>query len=103
DGISARVINARFAKPLDQERIRELAEENIPVVTVEEASLIGGFGSAVLEFCEQEGLHINIKRIGVPDYYVEHGSIADQLREVGLTSEQIRQQIRSFLPDQVRA
>lgn len=103
DGISARVINARFAKPLDEELLRGLAEEKIPVVTVEEASLIGGFGSAVLEFYEREGRAMNIKRFGIPDYYVEHGSIAEQLQEVGLTSEQIAKQIRSFLPDQVKA
>lgn len=102
-GISARVVNARFAKPLDEELLREFAKEKIPVVTVEEASLIGGFGSAVLEFYEREGLQVNIKRFGIPDYYVEHGSITEQLREVGLTSEQLAKQIRSFLPDQVKA
>lgn len=103
EGISARVINARFAKPLDEDLLRQLAEEQIPIVTVEEASLIGGLGSAVLEFYEQEDMQVNIKRLGVPDYYVEHGSIADQLREVGLTSDQIAKTIQSFLPNQVKA
>lgn len=103
EGISARVINARFAKPLDEDLLHQLAEEQIPIVTVEEASLIGGLGSAVLEFYEQKDLQVNIKRIGVPDYYVEHGSIADQLREVGLTSDQIAKTIQSFLPNQVKA
>ena len=102
-GISARVINARFAKPLDEELLRALADENIPVVTVEEAALIGGFGSAVLEFYEREGCQMNIKRLGVPDYYIEHGSIADQLQEVGLTSDQIAKQIKAFLPKKVKA
>lgn len=102
-GISARVINARFAKPLDEELLRELAEEKMPIVTIEEAALIGGFGSAVLEFYEREGVQMHIKRLGVPDYYIEHGSIADQLREVGLTSDQIAKQIQAFLPKQVKA
>lgn len=101
--LSIRVINARFAKPLDGEMIKQLYQEKIPVLTVEEASLIGGFGSAVLEFCEQEDLNMNIHRLGVPDYYVEHGSIADQLKEVGLTSEQIAEKILEIIPQKLKA
>lgn len=103
EGISARVVNARFAKPLDEELLIDLSKENIPVVTVEEASLIGGFGSAVLEFYEQKNLQMNVKRLGVPDYYVEHGSISEQLSEVGLTSEQIASEILAFLPKKVKS
>lgn len=92
-GIEARVINARFAKPLDEELLKSLAEEGLPIVTVEESALAGGFGSAVLEFFEQQGMLVSVKRIGIPDVYVEHGSLQDQLEEVGLTPQGVAEQI----------
>ncbi|SHE45471.1 1-deoxy-D-xylulose-5-phosphate synthase [Seinonella peptonophila] len=96
EGLNIRVINARFAKPLDKELLLGLAEEKLPILTVEEASLAGGFGSAVLEFYEEQGVQAFVSRMGVPDYYVEHGSIQEQLKEVGLTSDGIIQQIRGI-------
>lgn len=99
-GIDARVINARFAKPLDGELLDQLAEENIPIVTIEEGTIIGGFGSAVLEYYAQNHcIGMNIKTLGIPDYYVEHGSIQDQRRAVGLTSEQIADTVSKFFPN----
>jgi 1-deoxy-D-xylulose-5-phosphate synthase len=90
EGISARVINARFAKPLDEELLLELSQARIPIVTIEEACIAGGFGSAVLEFYALKGIyHQRVKLMGVPDYYVEHGSIDQQRAEVGLTAEGI--------------
>nr|WP_220185962.1 1-deoxy-D-xylulose-5-phosphate synthase [Paenactinomyces guangxiensis] len=98
-GISARVINARFAKPLDEECLDQLARENLPIVTIEEGTIIGGFGSAVLEYYAQNNIvGMNIKTLGVPDIYVEHGSIRDQRREVGLTPEHIADTVNKFLP-----
>lgn len=97
-GIEARVINARFAKPLDQDCLDELAREQIPLVTVEEACIAGGFGSAVLEYyTEQEQDGMKIKVLGVPDYYIEHGSIAEQRAEVGLTPEAIAEAVRRLV------
>ncbi|SFJ30846.1 1-deoxy-D-xylulose-5-phosphate synthase [Thermoflavimicrobium dichotomicum] len=88
--IDARVINARFAKPLDEEMLLALSKEKLPIVTIEEGSMMGGFGSAVLEFFAGKGItDLRVKLLGVPDYFVEHGSIEDQRREVGLTPEQI--------------
>ncbi|SEN22344.1 1-deoxy-D-xylulose-5-phosphate synthase [Lihuaxuella thermophila] len=99
-GIDARVINARFAKPLDEELLDQLAEERIPIVTIEEGTLVGGFGSAVLEYYAQNDVvGMKIKTIGIPDYYVEHGSIQDQRREVGLTPEQIADTVSKFFPN----
>lgn len=96
--IEARVINARFAKPLDQELLDQLAEEKIPIVTVEEGCITGGFGSAVLEYyTEKNRFDLPVKIIGVPDYYVEHGSIAQQRQEVGLTSDQLADRIEQFV------
>jgi len=80
-GISATVVNARFVKPLDHDLILQVARRTGVLVTVEENALAGGFGSAVLELLESEGITgIKVKRIGIPDHFIEHGSQA-QLRE----------------------
>jgi 1-deoxy-D-xylulose-5-phosphate synthase len=102
-GIDARVINARFAKPLDTGLLDQLADENIPLITVEEAAVIGGFGSAVLEYYQQKEIEMpKVKILGVPDIYVEHGSIDDQRREVGLTPEGIADTVNRFLSQKIQ-
>ncbi|MEG6522594.1 1-deoxy-D-xylulose-5-phosphate synthase [Desulfotomaculum sp. 1211_IL3151] len=74
-GIEAAVINARFAKPLDEELILNYVKRIGNVVTIEEHVLAGGFGSAVLELIESAELtDIKIKRMGIPDEFVEHGT-----------------------------
>jgi 1-deoxy-D-xylulose-5-phosphate synthase len=103
-GIDARVINARFAKPLDTDFLDRLAQEEIPIVTVEEACIAGGFGSAILEYYMQKEKHnLRIKLLGVPDYYVEHGSIQDQLAEVGLTPERIADTVNAFIAQKIQS
>ncbi|MDD2335605.1 MAG: 1-deoxy-D-xylulose-5-phosphate synthase [Geobacteraceae bacterium] len=80
-GISATVVNARFVKPLDHDLIIQVARNTGILVTVEENALSGGFGSAILELLESEGITgIKVKRIGIPDHFIEHGSQA-QLRK----------------------
>ena len=74
-GINAAVVNCRFAKPLDEDLIISFVKKTGKVMTVEENALDGGFGSAVLELLEKNGLSgCSVKRIGVPDEFVEHGS-----------------------------
>jgi 1-deoxy-D-xylulose-5-phosphate synthase len=81
EGVSAAVINARFVKPLDADLITRMAEKTGKVVTVEENVLQGGFGSAVLEMFEERGVSsIKVKRLGIPDRFVEHGG-QDALRK----------------------
>jgi 1-deoxy-D-xylulose-5-phosphate synthase len=89
EGIQAKVVNARFAKPLDEELLLSIHQEGIPIVTVEEGTKIGGFGSAVLEFFAEQKKQQQVTILGVPDYYVEHGSVKQQREEVGLTAEGI--------------
>ena len=73
-GLRVGVVNARFAKPLDQELIRKLAQDSGFMVTVEEASLAGGFGSAVLECLNQADFsQPRLTRLGIPDRFIEHG------------------------------
>jgi 1-deoxy-D-xylulose-5-phosphate synthase len=80
-GFSATVVNARFVKPLDESLILTLAASHGRVLTVEENIVAGGFGSAVLELLADRGIFgVPVKRLGIPDIFVEHGS-QDLLRQ----------------------
>lgn len=74
-GIRPALLNARFIKPLDTETLEQLLQRFKEVITIEEACLAGGFGSALLEFIADRGLvGIEVKRLGIGDFFVEHGS-----------------------------
>lgn len=93
-GIEATVINARFAKPLDTELILPLAKQIGKVVTLEEGSLIGGFGTAVVEALLDANVTVPVKRIGIPDILVDHATPEESFTELGLNPSQIAEQIR---------
>jgi len=85
EGIDVGVINARFLRPLDTEVIFKAIESSGFVITVEESTLNGGFGSAVLEAANDAGLDTrNVRRVGLPDRFVDVAERAEQLAEVGL-------------------
>ncbi|WAA10463.1 1-deoxy-D-xylulose-5-phosphate synthase [Fervidibacillus albus] len=93
-GIFAKVINARFIKPMDDRMLTDLLMKNIPIITVEEAVLQGGFGSGVLEFASDHKFHsAEIVRIGIPDRFIEQGDVKSLQKEVGLTAENITKTI----------
>ncbi|OGP14281.1 MAG: 1-deoxy-D-xylulose-5-phosphate synthase [Deltaproteobacteria bacterium GWA2_55_10] len=96
-GIRTGVVNARFAKPLDAECICKAAATTGAIITVEENALQGGFGSAVLELFEEKGVSIPVKRIGVPDEFIEHGSQEELRARLGLTVEGIEAAVVSLL------
>jgi len=85
EGLDVGVINARFAKPLDTETINQAIRESGFVITVEEGTLCGGFGSAVLESANDAGLNTNhLRRLGIPDRFIEHGNRNELLADLGL-------------------
>ncbi len=89
-GIHAAVVNARFVKPLDGELICRLAAEVGRVITVEENVLEGGFGSAVLELLQESRLYsVQVRRLGIPDAFVEHGSQGQLRQRYGIDSQGI--------------
>lgn len=97
-GIDAAVVNMRFAKPVDRGIIIELCKNVNAIITVEENVLQGGFGSAVLEVLEEEGLNnIRVKRIGLPDKFIEHGSQSILREKYQLTPMTIAATISEFL------
>ena len=96
EGLNVRVINARFIKPLDEEMLKELAQEHIPLLVLEETAVAGGLGSAVLEFYALQHLHnVSVSLIGIPDLFIEHASIKEQRVEAGLTAEHVAGELRS--------
>ncbi|HJV16589.1 MAG TPA: 1-deoxy-D-xylulose-5-phosphate synthase [Bacillales bacterium] len=88
-GLSVKVINTRFLKPLDEKMLTELLRENIPILTIEEAILQGGFGSFILEFAHNHAYYQTvIDRMGIPDQFIEHGDVEALLEEIGLTTNE---------------
>ncbi len=99
DGIHAAVVNARWAKPLDEELIVRLATGTRRVATVEDHMVAGGFGSAVLELLESRGLlhSIDVRLIGFPDRLIEHGAPSILKELYGLTSSHIKDVVRELV------
>jgi len=92
------VWDARFAKPVDRGLIRSLIERGVPIVTVEDHSVIGGFGAAVLEAAQEMALDASrTVRLGLPDAWVLQDSRSKQLAEVGIDASGIARAIRSLL------
>lgn len=90
EGLNARVVNARFVKPLDGKMLLSLAKENLPLLVLEEGSVQGGLGSAILEFYAQNNVHgVEVHLAGVPDLFIEHASIKEQRAQCGLTAEEV--------------
>jgi 1-deoxy-D-xylulose-5-phosphate synthase len=97
-GVAATVVNARFVKPLDRELLLEVAERVRRIVTVEDQALMGGFGSAVLElFEEAEVRGVEVRRIGLPDSFIEHGAQKLLRQQHGLDPEGVSQRVLAFL------
>lgn len=99
EGIHAAVINARWAKPLDEELILRLAKSVRRFVTVEDHMIAGGFGSAVLELLEARGIlrQVDIRVIGYPDRFIEHGAPSILKELFGLTSSHIKDVVRDLV------
>ena len=95
EGFDVGVVNMRFAKPLDRVLIDELADECPLLITIEEGCLIGGFGSAVLEvLAERDGPRPLVRRLGIPDQFVEHGSRSELLADLKLDASGIASTFR---------
>jgi 1-deoxy-D-xylulose-5-phosphate synthase len=97
EGLDIGVVNARFVKPLDMRTILDAAESYPFVVTVEEGALMGGFGSAVLEvLSDAAGSTASVRRVGLPDRFVEHGERGELLKDVGLDCDGIVEACRQM-------
>jgi 1-deoxy-D-xylulose-5-phosphate synthase len=97
-GVSAGVVNARFVKPLDAELILGVARRTGRIITVEENALQGGFGTAVLELLyDNNRQDVKVRRLGLPDHYIEQGSQAQLRKDVGIDAEGITAAALEFM------
>ena len=94
EGFSVAIVNARFVKPLDQDMILNLASNTNLVVTMEENTILGGFGTAVTELLNQSRMTIPTLTFGIPDRYISQGTPEEQSFDAGLSSEQMSHGIR---------
>lgn len=97
EGIHCSVINGRFVKPMDREMLLSLAQEVPKILTVEENVLIGGFGSGVMEMLSEEGITVPVKRLGIPDVFLPHGSQGSLRKSIGIDKEGIKKSIKLWL------
>lgn len=91
------VINARFIKPLDDKFLDELATYNVPLIVYEESAVIGGLGTAILEYYNETKQVVEVKRMGIPDLYVQHGSVPEVLEELHLSLQDIKAEIKEVI------
>ncbi|WP_337101692.1 1-deoxy-D-xylulose-5-phosphate synthase [Paenibacillus sp. YIM B09110] len=103
EGHNIQIVNARFIKPLDEQMLLNLAAEGKQMIVLEEGSEMGGLGSAVLEFYSLNSKYgLPIRIIGVPDRFIEHGSIKEQREEVGLTAERVATEFKEMMPRRIK-
>jgi 1-deoxy-D-xylulose-5-phosphate synthase len=88
-GIDAKVINARFLKPMDEDMLHQLGRENIPMIIVEESMLTGGLGSMIASFISDYQYTNKLKRIGINGEYIDHGDVNKLLDDIGISSQNI--------------
>lgn len=101
DGLQPAHYDMRFVKPLDTEMLHEIFRQFNKVITVEDASLPGGFGSAILEFMAMNGYHAEVRMLGIPDRIVEHGKPEELHRECGYDAPAIAAKVREMLKSKI--
>jgi 1-deoxy-D-xylulose-5-phosphate synthase len=97
DGINCKVVNMRYIKPLDGNLISEVAKKYSKIITLEENSVVGGFGSGVLEYLSENNFKNDLLRIGLPDEYVEHGTQAELHHLLKIDDVGIAERVKEFI------
>ncbi|EAC4838172.1 1-deoxy-D-xylulose-5-phosphate synthase [Listeria monocytogenes] len=98
EGYRVGVINARYIKPLDEALLHKILKQKIPILTVEESLLKGGFGASVLEFIEANNYRdVIMHRIGLPDEFISHGSVSIILESFGISTTGLVLKIKEML------
>ncbi|MES2848358.1 MAG: 1-deoxy-D-xylulose-5-phosphate synthase [Bacteroidota bacterium] len=102
EGINPAHYDMRFAKPLDETLLHEVFGKFNKVITIEDGTIQGGFGSAVLEFMSEHGYKADVKIMGIPDRLVEHGTPKQLYAEIGLDANGIANALREMVKDKVK-
>ena len=97
DGISATLVNARFAAPFDKDMVTSLAKEHDVLVTLEENVQSGGFGEHVASFVNEKNLELKVHIVAIPDAYVEHGNVSILKKDIGIDAESVYKKVSELL------
>ncbi|MDD5242881.1 MAG: 1-deoxy-D-xylulose-5-phosphate synthase [Syntrophorhabdaceae bacterium] len=97
EGIECSVVNGRFVKPMDRELLLRIAQQTGRILTIEENTIMGGFGSGIMELLSKEGVALPVKCLGIPDTFITHGSQNSLRNRIGLDREGISKAIREWL------
>jgi 1-deoxy-D-xylulose-5-phosphate synthase len=97
EGISAAHYDLRYLKPLDSEILQEVCTRFKRVITVEDGAVAGGFGSAVIEWVQNQGYNVQVVRLGVPDRFIGQGSLKELYHECGFDAEGIARAAKDLL------
>lgn len=97
EGINPSVYDMRFVKPLDEEMLHEIFKNHKTIVTVEDGCIMGGFGSAVLEFAADHDYFASVKRLGIPDRIVEHGEQPQLHKECNYDADAIKEAVLKLM------
>ncbi|MBN3034883.1 MAG: 1-deoxy-D-xylulose-5-phosphate synthase [Bacteroidales bacterium] len=97
EGISAAHFDMKFLKPLDESLLHDVLHGFDRIITVEDGTIVGGLGSAVLEFMSDHNYKARVKRVGIPDRFIGHGSVEELRRDCGLDAEGITEAVRRIL------
>ena len=102
DGINPAHYDMRFVKPIDEEMLHEVFTRYTKIITIEDGTVVGGFGSAVVEFMAAHSYHADVKMLGIPDRIVEHGSLKELYRECEYDAQAIGEAVREMVKDSVK-
>jgi len=97
EGISAGVYNMRFLKPIDEDLLHTIMKAHAKIITIEDGTILGGLGTAVIEFANNNGYHADIQRLGIPDRFVEQGSPEELMAECGYDEPGIVAAIKAMI------
>ena len=99
EGINPAHYDMRFVKPIDEELLHEVFAKFSKIITIEDGTIVGGFGTAVLEFMNQNGYSAEVKIMGIPDRLVDHGTPRELYNEIGLNSQAVADVLRGWMKE----
>lgn len=102
EGLNPAHFDIRFVKPLDEELLHEVFSKFDKILTVEDGTVVGGFGSAILEFMVANNYQATVRMLGIPDRIVEHGTPKELQRECGFDAQGIAQAVREMVKDKIK-
>jgi 1-deoxy-D-xylulose-5-phosphate synthase len=102
DGLNVAHYDMRFAKPLDEEMLHEVFSKFEKIITVEDGTIVGGFGSAVLEFMAVHHYKAEVKMLGIPDSIIEHGTLKELHSECHYDAKAIAETVREVMKDKIK-